>query len=313
MNHDPWMQAAARGDYAAAWAISDRVLRERVTNGTHCSHWPRHLQFIWRGQAVDDRCVLVRCYHGLGDTIQFVRLLAPLRERARRVILWAQPALLELLDTVMGADELLALHEGAPQIDYEVDVELMELAHLLRLTTQTIPRKVPYIYVSRPTARRGSQLPLQVGVCWRSGEWNADRSIPDALVSELARCPFVQWHSLQYGVSTVPLEANIMACREIRAMAERMSASLDLVISVDTMVAHLAGALGLPVWTLLPRECDWRWMSCGERSPWYPSMRLFRQPRPGDWRSVLERVISQIGTLTRARDMHSSGCRASSG
>src|SRR5690606_20694420 len=92
---DPWIGAMLRGDFAAAWSISDRVLRERIALGEPCDHWPRHEQYVWRGGSLRDLRVLVRCYHGLGDTIQFVRLLAPLRAETRRTILWAQPALCE--------------------------------------------------------------------------------------------------------------------------------------------------------------------------------------------------------------------------
>lgn len=306
------MAAMRRGDYAAAWAVSDRVLQERLANGASCFDWPRHLQYIWRGEPLDDRCVLVRCYHGLGDTIQFVRLLAPVRERAREVILWVQPALMELLHSVKGIDRLLPLHDGEPEVEYDVDVELMELAHVLRVTPETIPAQVPYIYVSsRGEPRQDSRL--QVGVAWRSGDWNPDRSIPHDLLASLDNLHGVHWHSLQYPRITPPIRASIMGCREIHVMAARMM-SLDLIISVDSMPAHLAGALGLPVWTLLHDQCDWRWLSCSERSPWYPTMRLFRQPRPGDWAGVLAKVraaLEREAGITRARDIRSDGCTVS--
>jgi hypothetical protein len=283
-----------RGDYAAAWAVSDRVLQERIARDEPCHDWPRHLQYIWRGEPLDDRRVLVRCYHGLGDTLQFVRLLALARQRAREVVLWVQPALIEILRSVTGIDRLLPLHAGAPDVEYDVDVELMELCHVLRVTPETLSApgplsRVPYIYVSPAAPRPPSDARLQVGMAWRSGDWNPDRSIPDELLAKLRAVPGVRWHSLQYPLVPPPIPANIMACREIHVMAARMQ-SLDLVISVDSMPAHLAGALGLQVWTLLHEQCDWRWMSCGERTPWYPTMRLFRQPRAGDWESVLAHV-----------------------
>lgn len=300
------MAAMRRGDYAAAWAVSDRVLQERLAHGASCFDWPRHLQYVWLGEPLDDRRVLVRCYHGLGDTIQFVRLLALVRERAREVILWVPPALMELLSSVKGIDKLLPLHDGTPEIEYDVDVELMELCHVLRVTPGTIPSAVPYIdvspYVSPLSRRLRDEARLQVGLAWRSGDWQAHRSIPDELLSSLDAVREVRWHSLQYPVTSLPLHASIMACREIHVMAARMQ-SLDLVISVDSMPAHLAGALGLPVWTLLHEECDWRWMSCGEHSPWYPTMRLFRQPRPGDWAGVLANVRAALECETEGDEV----------
>lgn len=296
-----------RGDFESAWCVCDTVLQERLRTGVDCSGWPRHLQFVWRGQALEHRRVLVRCYHGLGDTIQFVRLIAPLRQRAREVTLWAQPALLQLLSSVRGVDQLLALQEGVPPLGYDVDIELMELAHALRLSAREIPAQVPYIYVSGQAAGREADMPrrtfpsrtqripgpLEVGIAWRSGDWNGERSLPAAIVQRLASAPGVRWHSLQYPPGGPVLDAHDLACKDICELARRML-RLDLVVSVDTMTAHLAGALGLPTWTLLHDPCDWRWMSEREDSPWYPTMRLFRQRAPGDWSEVVEDVLSRL-------------------
>ena len=313
-----------RGDFASAWQVSDRVLAKRNAEEVDCSSWPRHLQFVWRGQPLHDRRVLVRCYHGLGDTIQFVRLLAPLRELAAEVILWAQPSLLSLLATVKGVDRLQPLHDGAPDVSYDLDIELMELPHLLRLSVDTIPADIPYIYVRdvHADARHGLEhegSSLRVGIAWQSGDWNSARSIPSSLIDNFATVPNTRWHSLQYN-ALCPFDAQPMACKDIRAMAERMT-QLDLVISPDTMTAHLAAALGLPVWLLLQHEWDWRRMSesaiaKGGGTPWYPTMRLFRQPSPGDWDSMIEQVLSALRTraqLIQARDTRSIGCTAFSG
>src|SRR5215217_4156499 len=109
---DPWVHAMQHGDFARAWAISDTVLRERAR--VPCAHWPRHLQYIWDGSSLKGKRVLVRCYHGLGDTVQFIRYAPQIRAIAREVIVWAQPALLPLLRTARGIDRLLPLHDGAP-------------------------------------------------------------------------------------------------------------------------------------------------------------------------------------------------------
>lgn len=282
-----------RGDFARAWSISDQVLCERLAREQSCLHWPRHLQFIWRGASLRDRRVLVRCYHGLGDTIQFIRLLALLRAEAQHTIVWVQPLLLELLQSVAGIDTLLPLHDGAPRCAYDLDIELMELLHYFRLTTATIPTRVPYLLESLPRRRFEPLDELHVGLAWRSGTWDHQRSLEHDQAALLGRVRGVRWYSLQYDSADPPVPATRLVDKDIALTARRML-SLDLVLSVDTYIAHLAGALALPVWIMLPYECDWRWMSAGERTPWYPTMRLFRQPRPGDWRSVMRAVYDRL-------------------
>ena len=297
-----------RGDFAEAWRVCDAVLAAR--RGCDCRAWPRHLQYVWNGSPVDGRRVLVRCYHGLGDTIQFVRLLAPLRARARRVTLWVQPALIDLLRDIRGADELLPLHDGAPAADYDVDIELMELPHLLRLSEGDLPGEIPYIHVragrgeSRAARREIHDGARRIGLCWRAGEWNADRSIQADALHPLADLKGVRWFSLQYPPLSPSFELAELACRDIRGLAVRMQ-TLDLVISVDTMVADLAGALGLPVWTLLAADCDWRWMSDRADSPWYPTMRLFRQRCAGAWREVVADLIRALAEPRKIADSES--------
>jgi len=288
---DPWMSAMRRGDFAAAWKISDRVLRRRLRDSTSQRDRPRHLQSVWDGRPLAGQRVLVRCYHGLGDTLQFVRLVPLLRQRVRHVTLWAQPQLVDLLRTLPGIDRIAALHDGEPDVARDADIELMELPHFLRLQPDLIPG-TPYLRVDK-------HMPLlataakRVGIAWRAGSWDAARSIRDELLAPLAQVPDVRWHSLQYGATMQPLPGSDIACRDIREQARRMQ-SLDLVISVDTMVAHLAGALGLPVWLLLPTPCDWRWMDERGDSPWYPTMRIFRQRVPGAWAEVIEQVRCEL-------------------
>src|SRR5437870_5535272 len=119
-SEDPWMAAMRCGDFEAAWKISDAVLKDRLASQTACWSWPRHLQYIWHGEPLTGKRVLVRCYHGLGDTIQFIRFMGPLRAVARRVVVWAQPSLLDLIATAEGIDEVLALHDGVPEVEHDV-------------------------------------------------------------------------------------------------------------------------------------------------------------------------------------------------
>jgi hypothetical protein len=282
-----WLECARRGDLGTAWAFSDRILERRA--GKQDWRAPRHLQQIWDGTALDGKRVLIRCYHGLGDTIQFIRYAPLVRAVAREVIVWAQPALMPLLATAAGIDRLLPLHDGTPDVDYDVDVEIMELAHVFRTTLSTIPAAVPYLH-AEPLPLPAASLP-RVGVFWRAGDWDTRRSIPFAIVERLFECSHVRWYLLQDSVKEDEQHWNASPLDTAGLMrTARIMTALDLVISIDSMPAHLAGALAVPVWTLLPSEADWRWMERRADSPWYPTMRLFRQPSPGRWDAVLEEV-----------------------
>ena len=290
-----WMRHMRRGEFAAAWRVSDAVLRGRA--GTSCAHWPRHEQWVWNGEPVEGKRVLVRCYHGLGDTLQFIRYAARLREVAREVIVWAQPELIPLLSTARGIDRLLPLHDGAPDAEYDVDVEVMELAHLLRDTPGTLPAEVPYLRAEpAPLPRDGR---LAVGVVWKAGDWDERRSIPAPLLAPLAELPGVAIHVLQRGggLAERPAGFGIDSGSDDVLQTARVMRALDLVLTVDSMPAHLAGALGVPVWTLLHADPDWRWMEARDDSPWYPTMRLIRQQRPGDWDGVITRVADDLAKL----------------
>ncbi|HZF68509.1 MAG TPA: hypothetical protein VEZ47_10760 [Gemmatirosa sp.] len=287
-----WMRHMRRGDWAAAWALSDAALAAR--GDTPGWHLPRHEQTLWDGRALDGRRVLVHCYHGLGDTLQFARFLPQLAAVAAEVSVWAQPALMPLLAAVPGVDRLLPLHDGAPDAARDANVEIMELGHVFRVTPATLPGDVPYLTVpAAARAPRAADGRLHVGVVWSCGDWNREqRSIPFALLEPLFRLPGVTLHVLQRGpaLAECPPTLGVHDGSDDVVAAAGLVRSLDLVLTVDTMMAHLAGALGAPVWTLLPQPADWRWMEGRDTSPWYPTMRLFRQPTPGDWPAVIARV-----------------------
>ena len=291
---EQWLQHARRGDFVRAWQISDLILQDHRAQPDYTL--PRHFQSIWSGAPVDGQRVFVRCYHGLGDTIQFIRYAPLLRQVAREVIVWAQPQLLRLLRSVKGIDSLVPLHDGRPDVDYDVDVEVMELPFVFRSTLDTIPRDIPYMTIDATRLPRASP---RVGLVWRAGDWETERSIPFDAIVRLLDLEGFTWCSLQQGrraAETHPALLDISvtdlteAAREIKG--------LDLLITVDSMPAHLAGALGVPVWTLLKKDADWRWMADREDSPWYPTMRLFRQTQSGDWRSVIARVARALRTPT---------------
>ncbi len=294
-----WMRHMRGGDFEAAWRVSDAVLRSRA--GASCAHWPRHEQWVWNGEPLDGKRVLVRCYHGLGDTLQFIRYAARLQAVAREVIVWAQPELIPLLSTARGIDRLLPLHDGAPDAEFDADVEVMELAHIFRDTPATLPAEVPYLHADpAPLPRDGR---LAVGLVWKAGGWDERRSIPPELLAPLAEIPSVKLHVLQRGpgLAERPAGLGIDSGSDDVLETARVMKALDLVVTVDSMPAHLAGALGVPTWTLLHADPDWRWMEGRDDSPWYPTMRLIRQERAGGWAGVVARVAADLASRAAPR------------
>jgi hypothetical protein len=291
---DPWMTAMRNGDLATAWAISDAVLRHRIESKQVCWNWPRHLQFVWRGEPLADKRVLVRCYHGLGDTIQFLRFLRPLRDIARHVTLWVQPTLVDLAAGAAGIDRVLALHDGAPEAEHDVDVEIMEIPHALRVTS--IPNRVPYLRAPDASPLEPNEQAHRVGIVWEGGAWDPRRDVPLRLLGRLAGLPGVRLYSLQGGPAGAFAHAVPATRTDIGTINHAVTRilELDLLVSVDTMAAHLAGALGRPVWTLLHADCDWRWGRDSDQTTWYPTMRLFRQKQAGEWDDVIEAVCEAL-------------------
>jgi hypothetical protein len=297
---DPWLHHMRRGDFAAAWQHSDQDLAARA--GQPCWHLPRHLQYVWDGRPLAGQRVLVRCYHGLGDTIQFIRYMPLLKAIGAEVIVWAQAELLPLLQTAPGIDQLLPLHDGTPEAAYDVDVEIMELPHFFRTTLATIPADIPYLHV-QPKRLLADSEQLAVGLVWKAGNWDARRSIPFALLEPLASVPGVQLYILQADAAASGWREGVGSNPGVFELHEyaRVIKGLDLLITVDSMPAHLAGALGVPVWTLLQAEADWRWLTHRDDSPWYPTMRLFRQETAGDWAGVVMRVMAALRQLVSSK------------
>ena len=283
------------GAFEEAWIFSDQVLKERA--GKTSSHLQRHHQWIWDGSPLEGQRVLIRCYHGLGDTIQFIRYMPMLKAIAKEIIVWAQAPLIPLLQTVDSIDRILPLHDGIPGVDYDVDVEIMELAHIFRTGITTIPNRIPYIHV-QPEFLSASKNQLSVGLVWKAGDWDHRRNIPFQLLKPLfditgniyilqENAKAAGW-SEEYGIHPGDVSLHQYASR-IKGM--------DLIISIDSMPVHLAGALGVPVWTLLHADADWRWMRNRDDSPWYPTMKLFRQQKQDEWQAVIENVVNDLKQL----------------
>jgi hypothetical protein len=304
-----WACRMLLGQYEEAWRISDRVLAARPHGEADRAGVPAHERFVWTGGAAAGKTVLVRCYHGLGDTIQFIRFAERLDALGCEVAVQAQPALVPLLSQVRGIRTLLPLDWTTQDPPHDLAIEIMETAHALRVTLADLPGRNPYIEASAPlVAERAAGMPrdgrLRVGIAWAAGDWDERRTVPLAALQPLAALP-VHYFSVQRGEAEAelnrgigPFVANPDEHSPDVAATAALIANLDLVITVDTMVAHLAGAMGRPVWLLLHCDADWRWLIDREDSPWYPTMRLFRQQQPGDWKSPVDRVTGLLSNRT---------------
>lgn len=303
-----WIEAMRKGDFEAAWRQTDRIehpRREAERQGR--LQWAAH-HLVWNGASFAGRRVLVRCEHGLGDTIQFVRYVPMIRHQARSVILKAQPDLLALLQELPGADQVINAWTTQPEPAHDVAIECMELPYAFRSTLTTLPAQAPYLAVEkiRTAARIAVVIPkrplarCRVGLVWASSRWHTGRSLGLASLASLGDVLGVAFYSLQQGPARAELvnmpfeivDLSLHTQAVLKAAAAMLE--MDLIIAVDTMPAHLAGALGLPVWVLLTHSADWRWMTNRTTSLWYPTMRLFRQPTPGDWDTVVAQVAEQL-------------------
>jgi tetratricopeptide (TPR) repeat protein len=266
-------------------------------------------QALWLGETpLAGRTILVHAEQGFGDTIQFARYAAILAKQGAQVILEVQPPLKALLANIGGGVRVIGSGEEIPSFD--LHCPLLSLPLALRTELGTIPSDTPYLVAPADRVERwNDRLPprrgLRVGMAWSGSATHADdrnRSIALGQLISLFDAPGIQFISLQKELrdDDAQLLAGDPRMADLRehlgdySDTAALVAQLDLVISVDTSVAHLAGALGKPVWILLPFCPDWRWLLDRDDSPWYPSARLFRQPRIGDWESVIGQVGREL-------------------
>jgi hypothetical protein len=301
------------GEYARGWA--DYEWRWQDGNSWIVNEKRNFAQPLWLGQEpLSGKTIFLQSEQGYGDTIQFCRYVKPVSDLGARVILEVQKPLSTLLQNLDGLAQLVVPGETLPAFDYYCP--LMSLPLAMGTTLSNVPARVPYIAISDERRRLwrqkvGERRGLRVGLVWSGGFrpdqpelWsvNERRNVPLAKFAPLGH-PSAEFYSLQLGQPAISELAESMAHRwdgpQVRDLTSEIHdfgdtaaliEQLDLVISVDTSTAHLAGALGKPVWILNRFDACWRWLLDRDDSPWYPTARLYRQDRPGDWDSVLERV-----------------------
>ena len=259
----------------------------------------------WRGEDVTGRTVLLHAEQGFGDMIQFARYAPMVRARGARVVLAVPSPLHRLMTGMVGVDQVVV----PPDLPtYDVFCPVASLPGVLGTTLATIPADIPYLAAGSDDVDRLRQDPdgrLQVGLVWAGNPGfvhDRARSMPPERLTVLADVPGVRFHSLQK--EGTPPFAMLDRMREVKDFADTAAliAGLDLVITVDTGLAHLAGSMGKPVWMLSRFMGCWRWMRDRNDSPWYPTMHIFRQARPGDW----DGTVAQV---RRALMEHAASCQ----
>ncbi|GEO81614.1 tetratricopeptide repeat protein [Pararhodospirillum oryzae] len=295
------------GDWGAGWRFHEA--RWRLARFT--SPRPPLPMPAWDGRPLPGNATLfLHAEQGLGDALMMARLIAPARARARarRVVVECPAPLARVMGAVEGVDEVLA--RGAPVPPADAHLPLMSLPHRLGVTLDVLPGAVPWIHLpgEQPPAPAALPVPdaLRVGLVWAGSPDNAMdrwRSCPAGALGPLLAVPGIHWVNLQLGPRARDLPGLPPALAEGGDLAEtaRTLATLDLVVGVDTAVIHLAGALGRPAWVLLAFAADFRWLRAGETSPWYPSLRLFRQTSRGDWPGLIDQVAETLAAARHAR------------
>lgn len=290
----------AAGDFAEGWKLYEWRWRQSEQGGARAFTQP-----LWLGEGdIRGKTILLHAEQGLGDTIQFCRLARLVETRGARVILEVQPPLVPLLRTLDGNHVLIA--QGEPLPAFDLHTPLMSLPLALGLTLETVPAPVPYLFVPEEkrvawAARLGAKTRMRVGVAWSGAAKHKNDHHRSMTLAQLA--PLfdldAEFHAVQKEVRAgdapehYPLHLHTDALVDFADTAALVEA-MDMVVSVDTSAAHLAGALGKPCALLLPFTAEYRWLRGRADSPWYPSLTLFRQPAIGDWQSVILAVSSRL-------------------
>jgi tetratricopeptide (TPR) repeat protein len=304
------------GDWERGW----KGYEERWTRSEHL-RMRTYSQPVWSGEDLHNKIIFVYAEQGLGDTFQFLRYLAILKERGAHIVFAPQRPLMKILTLCPYIDELSAFSEKPAHFDYHVP--LVSLPYILKTRIDSVPATIPYLYadaslVEEWRLKLAHDTNFKVGICWQgNSEYTtaflraavAGKSIPIQDFEPLTHIPGVTIYSLQHTTGTEQL--NVLPATMKLSLFDgdfdsthgrfmdtaAVIKNLDLVITIDTSICHFAAALGMPVWNLLPNPPDWRWMLNRTDTPWYPNMKLFRQATPGDWHGTIQVVVRELRGL----------------
>jgi tetratricopeptide (TPR) repeat protein len=301
----------ALGDWPACWHLFEERLSlpEHFPQDQFAQGLPR-----WDGDTdIRGKTILLQAEQGLGDTLQFVRYAPLVRERGARTVLRVPPLLGKLLEEWPGADTVCTFYAEPGGIDMQC--LLMSLPSIFGTTVDSVPSNGPYIqarheYLMLWAALLGARKRPRIGIVWSGKQHLPLRSIPLATLAPLFARSDLEFHCLQRDVLDADrawLDANpvlVDHSADLKDFADTaaLASLMDLVISIDTSMAHLAGALGRPVWIMVPFSADARWMIDRSDTPWYPTARLFRQQQLGDWHGVVARVGAALAHLSGGKD-----------
>jgi len=297
------MVSLMNGRFARGWAEYEWRWRANLT----FLATPRELsQPRWDGKPLEGKTILLHAEQGFGDTMQFVRYVPMVAAMGGRIIVEVQRDLVRLVRRAFGAEKVIAAGDPLPRFDRHCPLLSLPLAFATDLNS--IPAKIPYLFADPAAASRWKErvdalgADLKVGLVWAGNPKNRldnKRSIPIEQIYQLVRALGARFFSLQKNAGNLawPADVSVMDwTSELRDFDDTAAlvANLDLIISVDTAVAHLAGAMGKTTWIMIPYVPDWRWLLGHADSPWYPTMRIFRQSMRGDWGTVVEEVRAAL-------------------
>ncbi len=289
-----WFCYMLAGSFEQAWRESDLIWHRQAPDPNR----------LWSGTSLAGKKVVVRCLHGLGDAIQFIRFVPLLRRSVATLYVEVPQCLLRLFQTIPEIDQVFTWEAPTPVApEWDDHIEVMELPWFFRVTVDSIPATIPYLFPpAADEAHQPHSTKEKIGLAWSASNWNPARSIPLSTLLPVLCLPRYSFFSLQVGARSadiVEIPPNLVPQPLITEQDDVLVTAslllqLDLVITVDTMIAHLAGALGKPVWLLLTESADWRWMVNRDTSPWYPTMRIFRQEAEGGWDLVVQQVVDKL-------------------
>jgi tetratricopeptide (TPR) repeat protein len=298
------MALLARGHFQEGWQEYEWRWK--------CEDFPplgNFAQTQWDGCPLEGRTLLLYTEQGFGDAVQFIRYLPLVEQRGGRIIIVCHTELQRLFQAIAGGCQIVAQAQALPAFD--LHCPLLSLPRVFGTNLASIPKEVPYLHADAEDAGKWQRrlaersAPVNVGLVWAgrpTHKNDRNRSLKLENMAPLGQLPGLRFVSLQKGAAAAEAKTPppgmelIDWTEELKDFADTAAliANLDLVIAVDTAVAHLAGAMGKPVWTLVPFIADWRWLLDRQDSPWYPTMRLFRQPCIGDWDSVIRRMAAEL-------------------
>ena len=315
-----------KGDFTNGWQEHTWYLKNAKKNADE-------LRALLAADAINGSTILLRPEGGLGDTIHFIRYAQRLKNMGATVIVTAQKPLLPLLSHCPYIDQLLTPSSLVPK--HDASSTLMSMPAVFQDTEQTMPRDFPYIYPDPKLetfwkTKLAKDTHFKIGICWQADVYNdasrlliARRGVPLKEFYCLKNIPGISLYSLQKKegleqLDSLPIDfkINLFDADSETDFDEShgpfmdtaaIMQQLDLIICCDSAVAHLAGALGKPVWLMLPYATDWRWITGRTDSPWYPTMRIFKQPKPFDWQSSAQEVYNELRAMLKNRASQMEG------